>query len=77
MPPVLIIHGNADKLVPYQQAESFVERCREKGVGAHLIAREGQAHGWADMARDLELFGNWFDRHLLEPKAEGETKGKD
>lgn len=77
VPPVLIIHGDADKLVPYQQAASFVEHCRDKGVDAQLIAREGQAHGWAGMEGDLELFGNWFDRHLLQPKEEVEAAGKE
>ena len=37
MPPTLIIHGNADPLVPIQQAESFVKRSREAGATAELI----------------------------------------
>lgn len=68
MPPVLIIHGDADRLVPIQQAESFVERCRELGVTARLEVREGKTHGWPDMARDMELFADWFDAHLRPAK---------
>ena len=70
MPPVLIIHGDADKLVPICQAESFVKRCEEVGSAAKLVVREGKLHGWPDMTRDVELFADWFDEHLrgLKPK---------
>jgi acetyl esterase/lipase len=64
LPPTLIAHGDADKLVPIQQAESFVQRAKAAGANAKLIVREGQAHGWKDMAADLKLFADWFDAHL-------------
>ena len=63
-PPVLIIHGNADKLVPIYQAEKFVERSQAAGAKAKLIVREGQAHGWPDLIKDEEIFADWFDEHL-------------
>lgn len=77
-PPILIIHGDADKLVPIQQAESFVKRCQETGVTARLIVREGKQHGWADMSRDEELFADWFDEHLrgIKPDAPKEKAVK-
>jgi acetyl esterase/lipase len=62
--PVLIVHGDADKLVPMYQAEQFVKKSREAGATAKLVVHEGKAHGWADSAKDLELFGDWFDEHL-------------
>jgi acetyl esterase/lipase len=70
MPPVLIIHGDADKLVPICQAETFVKRCEAEGSTAKLVVREGKLHGWPDMTKDLELFADWFDEHLrgLKPK---------
>jgi acetyl esterase/lipase len=64
MPPTLIIHGDADKLVPIQQAESFVKHAREAGATAKLIVKEGKAHGWPDMAADLPTLADWFDEHL-------------
>lgn len=69
-PPILIMHGNTDKLVPIYQAEHFVKRCQESGVTAKLIVREGKAHAWAGMEKDLEIFADWFDAHLrgLKPK---------
>jgi acetyl esterase/lipase len=68
MPPVLIIHGDADKLVPICQAENFVKRCNEMGVTAKLVVREGKTHGWPDMTKDVELFGDWFDQYLAKPR---------
>ncbi|HOX55662.1 MAG TPA: alpha/beta hydrolase [Candidatus Paceibacterota bacterium] len=70
-PPVLIIHGDADKLVPICQAETFVKRCKEAGATAKLVVREGKLHGWPDMGKDMELFADWFDEHLrgLKPAA--------
>ncbi|MSU59313.1 MAG: alpha/beta hydrolase [Pedosphaera sp.] len=63
-PPILIIHGDADKLVPIYQAEKFVERSQETGATAKLIVREGKLHGWPDMVKDEEIFADWFDEHL-------------
>lgn len=69
MPPTLIIHGDADKLVPIQQSESFVEKAREAGAVARLVVRPGRAHGWLDMLQDVKLFADWFDEHLRGRKA--------
>jgi acetyl esterase/lipase len=67
--PTLIIHGDADKLVPYQQAESFVKKATEAGATAKLINRPGKVHGWPEMVTDLQLFADWFDLHLRGIKA--------
>jgi acetyl esterase/lipase len=63
-PPTLIVHGDADKLVPIQQAERIVAKFREAGVPAELVVKKGAAHGWAAMNQDLETFADWFDKHL-------------
>jgi len=64
MPPTLIIHGNADPLVPIQQSETFVKRSREAGATAELIVKEGQGHGWPNWQADMVLCADWFDKHL-------------
>lgn len=71
LPPTLIIHGDADKLVPYQQAESFVQKAQAAGATAKLVNRPGKAHGWPELINDLALFADWFDAHLrgLKPAA--------
>lgn len=63
-PPTLIIHGDADKLVPIQQAEIFVAEMKQAGVEAKLIVKPGAAHGWRDLHKDLAHFADWFDVHL-------------
>jgi acetyl esterase/lipase len=63
-PPTLIIHGDADKLVPIQQAETFLKRAEEMGVKTKLIVKKGEAHGWKDWTNDFALFVDWFDEHL-------------
>lgn len=71
--PTLIIHGDADELVPIQQARLFIERARAAGVEARLIVREGKPHGWPEIGEDLPLLADWFDRHLrgLEASEDG------
>lgn len=63
-PPTLIVHGDADTLVPIQQAEIFVKKCEEKGVLSKLVSREGKGHGWPEMGDDMPILAAWFDWHL-------------
>jgi acetyl esterase/lipase len=64
LPPTLIIHGDADKLVPIQQAEIFVKKAQPFGAQAKLVVKEGKAHGWPEMDKDAPLLADWFDAHL-------------
>jgi len=70
-PPTLIIHGDADKLVPIQQAEIFVKRAKESGATARLLVKEGKAHGWPEMGADFPVLVDWFDEHLrgIKPRS--------
>ncbi len=64
-PPTLIIHGDADRLVPIYQAELFVNKAKELGIpNVKLVVREGKDHGWKEMVQDMALFADWFDEHL-------------
>ncbi len=62
--PALIIHGDADKLVPIYQAQLYEKKCQEAGAVCKVITRPGADHGWKDMEKDLVLFADWFDQHL-------------
>ncbi|PTX94511.1 alpha/beta hydrolase [Opitutus sp. ER46] len=44
MPPVLIVHGDADKTVPLSMSIAFIARLRTAGVRAELITRTGVPH---------------------------------
>ncbi|MHB1424753.1 MAG: alpha/beta fold hydrolase [Gemmataceae bacterium] len=63
-PPTLIIHGDADKLVPIQQAEAMVARLKKSGVPAKLVVKKGAGHGWDGMDKDMGTILDWFDEHL-------------
>ncbi len=65
-PPTLIIHGDADKLVPIQQSQLIVERLQQAGVQAKLVVREGGAHGWPNISEHIPMLVDWFDSHLME-----------
>jgi acetyl esterase/lipase len=70
-PPAMIIHGDADVLVPIQQAESFIDKLKEVGVPAELVVKKGAAHGWPDLPRDISAMAGWFDKHLVKRPREG------
>src|SRR5437763_8435077 len=73
-PPTLILHGNADTLVPIQQSEVFVEAMNKAGVEAKLVTRPGSGHGWLTMTNDMALFADWFDGHLTSKPAGADGK---
>ena len=66
--PALIIHGDADKLVPIQQAELIAEKYKEVGVPFELVVKKGEAHGWKGIEKDVAAFADWFDKYLIEKK---------
>jgi len=67
-PPTLIIHGDADKLVPIQQAEVLVQKLKDAGVEAKLVTKPGAAHGWPDQGKDMVQITDWFDEYLKKPQ---------
>jgi acetyl esterase/lipase len=73
--PSLIIHGDKDSLVPIQQAHLIMAKFKEMGVTAKLIVKEGAAHGWVGMDKDIPLLAEWFDKHLRKPTT-GKENGK-
>lgn len=81
LPPTLIIHGDADQIVPLQQSESFVKRAQEVGAPpVRLVARQGKGHGWKgfwDAGEDTGLFIAWFDLHLRGIDNRKKTEAKD
>jgi arylsulfatase A-like enzyme/acetyl esterase/lipase len=65
-PPVFIVHGDADTVVPLSQAERFFRRAQEAGARVELRVRRGAGHGgWTEMKEDDARMVEWFDQHLL------------
>ena len=69
MPPVLLIHGDADQTVPLQQSLNFQARMRAFGVFCQLQILRGAVHRLDDWSRvDPEYTGKMTDwlRRVLE-----------
>jgi acetyl esterase/lipase len=65
MPPALIIHGDADTLVPIQQAQVFLAKMEELGIPNKLVTKKGAAHGWARLVEDdVPVLADWMEQHL-------------
>lgn len=67
LPPILIVHGDADRLVPLEQSEWFLQAAAKMGAEVCLEVHRGGGHGWWTMPWDIRRFGRWFDQHL-KPK---------
>jgi acetyl esterase/lipase len=68
MPPVLLIHGDADKTVPIQQSINFQRRIRAAGGTCDLFTLAGAPHGllaWdaADASYKAKMLA-WLERNL-------------
>ncbi len=67
MPPTLIIHGDADPLVPIQQSQRFMAKLEELKIPHRLEVRPGKGHGWAGIEKDFPLLADWFEQYLAKP----------
>jgi len=63
-PPVIIIHGDKDVLVPMQQSASIIAKFREAKVPCDYIIKEGGGHGWRNRETEEKKFVDWFDKYL-------------
>ncbi len=63
-PPVIIIHGDKDVLVPKQQSESIIAKFIEAGVANKFLIKEGGGHGWRNREVEEKNFVDWFDKYL-------------
>jgi acetyl esterase/lipase len=65
-PPFLIMHGNKDNLVPYQQSELLRDALHKAGVPVTLKIIEGAGHGFGGREVD-EQVTEFFAKHLKPP----------
>jgi acetyl esterase/lipase len=72
-PPTLIIHGDADTLVPIQQAELILAKLKSAGVETKLVRKKGAGHGWPDFLKDLAIVADWFDLYLRQHNEKSES----
>ena len=66
-PPTLLIHGNADALVDFNNSELIHSALVASGVETGLVVIEGAGHGFRtaeDRAQASEALVGWFEKHL-------------
>ncbi len=65
-PPVLILHGDRDPVVPLSQSREVHRRYREAGLTSTLHVLEGAGHGGKQFSDDERflLVKSFLDRHL-------------
>jgi acetyl esterase len=55
MPPFLLIHGTADKTVPYSQSLKLHAKMKQAGAECELFTVERAPHGWIQWEKDPEM----------------------
>lgn len=63
-PPFLLIHGDADQVVPLQQSELMLAALKQAKVPAELVVKQGGGHPWLTIHEEVKLLGDWFDKQL-------------
>ena len=67
-PPTLLIHGDADDLVPIANSEALTAAFAEHGVTHDFVIIEGGGHGFQgeNRAEATRAMVAWFTEHLAE-----------
>lgn len=66
-PPTLLIHGNADALVDFNNSELIHSALVANGIETGLVVIEGAGHGFRtaeDRAQASKALVGWFEKHL-------------
>ncbi len=66
-PPILIVHGDIDDLVPFAQSEEFAAKLKAAGVPSKLVTVKGAGH---NLGSDTEIkrLTDFFRQVLVEGK---------
>ncbi len=64
-PPFMIVHGKADVVVPWEQAEKLAEAVRRAGGQATLRYNETGGHVWPNIHIEVEEAADWLLNRLL------------
>jgi acetyl esterase/lipase len=65
-PPILLVHGDADPQMPFQQSEELERACKAAGVPVVLHTVAGGRHGGSEFydATRMELVRSFLQKHL-------------
>jgi acetyl esterase/lipase len=65
--PFLIVHGDADKLVPYNQSELLEAALKKAKVAVSFYTVKGGDHGGFDDPKIRQMVTEFLAKHLLKP----------
>jgi len=64
-PPLLLVHGDADKTVPLQQSEIMRDKYAELGLPIKLVVQPGGGHSsWPGIMDQYPIVWDWFQTYL-------------
>jgi acetyl esterase/lipase len=66
-PPILVLHGDADPVVPYQQSVALVKAMKDAGGNAELVTVPGGTHGFPPPQMSVlwpQIF-QWLKKHKI------------
>lgn len=71
--PTMLIHGDADRLVPIEFSRRILTPLQEKRVPCELVVLPGVGHApsgeqMKKLVESIERAVDWFDKHLAAPK---------
>jgi acetyl esterase/lipase len=69
--PFLLIHGDADTVVPLSQSKKLVEAITKAGGSAELIVKPGGGHPWLTLHQEVKVMADWFDKQLAGQTSSG------
>ena len=64
--PFLLIHGDADPLVPLYHSKKLVGAIQAAGGSAELIVKAGGGHPWLTLPEEVKVMADWFDKQLTK-----------
>ena len=68
-PPLLLIHGDADKTVPLQQSKLMQTKYQELGLPVELIVQPGGGHSsWPGIMQNYPAVWDWFQTRMENPR---------
>jgi acetyl esterase/lipase len=67
-PPFFLVHGEADKAVPVQQARALAEQLKRCGGKAEVLVLPGEGHTWSGTAliKSIDKMLTFLDENLLK-----------
>lgn len=70
-PPMLLVHGSEDRVVPLSQATELARKINRAGGSARLVVLQGEGHTWngVNLLRGIDEMLSFLDEVLRKPAA--------